>query len=96
MPEEEEEEGETEEDPACPALKQGKLQRWGRLQRSRQPSVVDFNGDMSTLHEHEAVINAQARDWLEEAAQETRDAMPKWRQVDTSESPLCGLHALSQ
>ena len=36
-------------------------------------SVVDFNGNWRQWHEHEATINAQASDWLEEAAQAAED-----------------------
>ena len=59
-------------------------------------SVVDFNGHLSTLHEHEATINAMARDWLEEAQQPIRDAMGGWGEVNTSRPPYCGLHAPSR
>ena len=58
--------------------------------------MVEFNGDMSALHEHEAEMNAVANNWLEEAAQPTRDAMPKWGQVDTSQAPYYGIHAPSR
>ena len=59
-------------------------------------SVVDFDGDLSKWYLHEAAINAQARDWLEEAAQETRDGLPRWGGVDTSQPPYYGLHTPSR
>ena len=59
-------------------------------------SVVDFNGDMHAFPQHDAEMNAVANNWLEEAAQATRDAMPKWGQVDTSQAPYYGLHAPSR
>ena len=59
-------------------------------------SVVNFNGNLSTLHEHEATINAMARDWLEEAQQPIPDAMGGWGEVNTSRPPYYGLHAPSR
>ena len=46
-------------------------------------SVVDFNGDMSNLHDHEAAANAVANNWLE--VQRVRDSMPSWGEVNQSE-----------
>ena len=59
-------------------------------------SVVNFNSNLSTLHEHEATINAMARDWPEEAQQPIRDAMGGWGEVNTSRPPYYGLHAPSR
>ena len=59
-------------------------------------SVVNFHGNLSTLHEHEATINAMARDWLEQAQQPIRDAMGGWGEVNTSRPPYYGLHAPSR
>ena len=57
-------------------------------------SVVDFNGDMYNLHDHEAAANAVANNWLE--VQRVRDSMPSWGEVNQSEPPLYGLHAPSR
>ena len=59
-------------------------------------SVVDFNGNLSTLHEHEAAINAMAADWLDQAQQPIRDALSGWGEINHSEPPYCGLHAPSR
>ena len=108
VPEEEEEEGEKEEDPNIPvealATEGGEATMEGAVttvqtsqgQTTAWVSVVDFNRNWSTLHEHEAVINAHARDWLEEAAQEARKSLPRWGEVDTSEPPYHGVHSVSR
>ena len=59
-------------------------------------SVVDFNGNLSTLHEHEAAINAMAADWLDQAQQPIRDASGGWGEVNHSEPPYYGIHAPSR
>ena len=57
-------------------------------------SVLDFDGDMSKLHEHEAAANAVANNWLEE--QRIRDSMPTWGEVNRSEPPRYGIHTPSR
>ena len=51
-------------------------------------SVVDFNGNLSTLHEHEAAINAMAADWLDQAQQPIRDALGGWGKLTTANLPI--------
>ena len=97
---EEEEEDTREEDPSVSvdATEEGAITtvQTSQGQTTAWVSVVDFNGNWSTLHEHEAVINAHASDWLEEAARETRNNLPRWGEVNTSEPPYYGVHPPSR
>ena len=94
--EEGEEEDENEEDPPLQREEDTqdsvrKREQTSQGQTTAWASVVDFNGNWSQFREHEAVINAQARDWLGEAAQETRDSLP-----NTKEPPYYGVHVASR
>ena len=109
--EEEEEEDMKEEDPSVfvdaevqNAMEGGEATEEGAIttvqtsqgQTTAWVSVVDFNGNWSTLHEHVAAINVHASDWLEEAAQETRNNLPRWGDVNTSEPPYYRVHPPSR